>query len=98
MLRASSLAAVTSLVWSTRLKPSCTAQSRAICRTTTMSSPERTGRVSWRTTAIPRSFESVPANQIHSLFDVERRVHAVQRESQLDERDGHGRAHADDDG
>src|SRR5690348_13425857 len=101
VLRANSLAAVTILVWSTRLSPCATAHDRTLCRTATTSCCERTGMVSHRSTAIGilgqcvgarTSFPLVGiarrrAEQHHSLFYVERRTHPRQRQSKFDERD-----------
>src|SRR5262245_60578904 len=97
VLRASSLAAVTILVWSTRLRPCATANSRAICRTRTTSSDDLIDNVSSFTTAIvvlPLCAGAL--KQAHAFLDVERGSHARKRESQFDERDGHRRAHSDD--
>src|SRR5262249_1829043 len=100
VLRASSLAAVTIFVCSTRLKPRSTAQVRTTCRTTTMSCDERTGSVS--STGIAVTVPVAPAErrtqELHALVDVETGANARQRQPELDERDGDGGAHADDDG
>src|SRR5690606_24688276 len=46
-----------------------------------------------------RSFFGHPLmQQLHALLDVERSADALQRQPQLDQRDGDGRLHADDDG
>src|SRR5262245_60349515 len=97
VFRASSLAAVTIFVWSTRLKPTATAHSRTTCRTATMSSDERIARVSSRRTAIPAPavLERL-ADQRDPLLDVQRRAHAGQCQTELDERDRDRRTHADD--
>src|SRR5262250_88365 len=97
VLRASSLAAVTILVWSTRLSPCATAHSRATCRTRTTSSDDLIDIVSSFTTAIDVLLLRAGAlKQAHAFLNVERGAHARQRESQLDERNGHRRAHPDD--
>src|SRR5688500_11977315 len=98
VLRASSLAAVTILVWSTRPKASSWASLRTSCRARTTSCSVRTGRVSVLVTDIagfpPRHGRP---EALHPALDVEGRVHAGQGEAQLDEGDRDGRAHADDD-
>src|SRR5262245_5821418 len=97
VLRASSLAAVTILVWSTRLRPCATAHSRATCRTRTTSSDDLIDIVSSFATAIDVLLLCVGAlKQAHALLNVERGAHARQREPQLDERNGHSGAHSDD--
>src|SRR5215471_4736783 len=97
VLRASSLAAVTILVWSTRLRPCATANSRATCRTRTTSSDDLIVIVSSFTTAIAVLLLCAGAlKQAHALLNVERGAHSRQREAQLDQRDGHRRAHPDD--
>src|SRR5689334_11742280 len=110
VLRANSLAAVTILVWSTRLNPCATAHDRTLCRTATTSCCERTGSVSHRSTAIwalglhagfrEPLFDQAGrvAEQHHALFDVECCAHARKRQAKLDERDRHRRLDADDHG
>src|SRR5262245_6697190 len=97
VLRANSLAAVTILVWSTRLRPCATAHSRATCRTRTTSSDDLIDIVSSFATAIDVLLLCSGAlEQAHAFLDVERGAHARQREAQLDERNGYRRAHPDD--
>src|SRR5262245_26186195 len=97
VLRASSLAAVTILVWSTRPSPCATAQSRVACRTRTTSSDDRIDIVSSLTTAINvLPLRAGVLKRPHAFLDVERGAHARQREAQFDERDGHRRAHPHD--
>src|ERR1700733_5199717 len=101
VFRANSLAAVTILVWSTRLKPSSAAHLRTAWRTRTTSVSDRAGRVSLFSTAIAVGPSLRPrrhAKQSHAALDVERRSHAGQGQAQFHEGDGHGRLHADDDG
>src|SRR4051812_46786590 len=99
VFRASSLAAVTSFVCSTRLKPIFAAHSRTVRRIATTWFSSRISNWSLRTTAIPRPGPvDRRLQELHAALDIERGTHALQRESQLDQRDGHGRLHADDDG
>ena len=95
VLRASSLAAVTILVWSTRLKPSSTARSRTTWRTRTTSSRARgRQRLSSEHRRQLRPGEGVAAaspKQRHAALDVERGPHARQRQPELDQRDRHRR-------
>src|SRR5919108_3636591 len=98
VLRASSLAAVTIFVWSTRLKPISTARMRTTWRTTTMSVEERTGSVSSsgiaNTVAAARERR---AKKLHALVDVQARPNARQGQAQLHQRDGNRGSHADHD-
>src|SRR4051812_21517329 len=98
VLRASSLAAVTILVWSTSPKPRAMAHSRAIWRTRTISSSLRSGTSSSLTTAIAALARLAGhVQEVHSELDVERGAHAGQGEAELDEGDGdrgpHSRHH-----
>src|SRR5579863_693014 len=95
VFRASSLAAVTSLVWSTKVKPSFAASSRICRRTSTMSGSDRTGSCSLETTAIPL-FHPVhrPAQQLHASFHVQCCPHTAQRESQFHLGYRHRRLHS----
>src|SRR4051812_27655465 len=97
VLRASSLAAVTIFVWSTRLKPSSTARCLTAWRAPTTSSADLTGRSSLRRTGnvAPPAVDAA-AQQIHAALDVERRPYPVQRQPELHERDRDGRLHTDD--
>src|SRR6185436_10944239 len=104
VLRASSLAAVTILVWSTRLNPISTAHARTIWRTRTTSSGFCRGSFSVRTMAIRwfvfrghRRRRDRRLQHVHGPLDVQRGADAAQRHTQLHERDGDGRTHADDD-
>src|SRR5688572_20721987 len=92
--RASSLAAVTIFVWSTRLNLSSAIRARTACRMRTMSSSVARGFTSLWMTGMDR----LRAEHGHAHVDVQRRANAGKRQSELDERDRHGRAHADDDG
>src|SRR5262249_27929057 len=96
-LRASSLAAVTILVCSMRLKPSSTAHVLTTCRTTTMSCEERTGSVSSTGIAVTVAVATGErrTEQRHAFVHVETGTHAGKRQTELDERDGHGGTHAD---
>src|SRR5262245_21295957 len=100
VFRASSLAAVIILVWSTRLKPSSVDHLRTAWRTTTTSSEERMSRRSLFDTTIG-VLRRAPAHrgpqELHAFFHVERGAHPRERQPQLDQRDGDGRLHADHD-
>src|SRR5262245_55389684 len=101
VLRASSLAPVTLFVWSIRLHPSSAAQLRTSCRTLTIWSSERMSNRSRFVTAMERLRRVVAqcrSQELHAFLHVERRAHSVERESELDQGDRHGRAHADDHG
>src|SRR5262245_9425207 len=97
VLRANSLAAVTILVWSTRLKPSSAAHLRTACRTSTTSLSELAGNVSCFSTAIAVFLpaRARPPEQVHSLLDVQGRAHPRQGQAQFDQGDGDGWLHAD---
>src|SRR5215471_977981 len=85
VLRAGSLAAVTILVWSTRLSPCATANSRATCRTRTTSSDVLIDNVSSFATAIDVLLPfGAGLKHAHAFLDVEGCAHARQREPQLD--------------
>src|ERR1700744_6095000 len=105
VLRPSSLAAVTILVWSTRLRPWAAARSRTIWRMRTTSSDVRKGRV-WLMSGrrygcrrVGRHGGSRPAalalQQGHAFFDVQRGHHALEAQAELDQGDGDRRPHAD---
>src|SRR6187397_2814976 len=96
VLRASSLAAVTILVWSTRLKPSSFVRRRTACRAMTTSWSVRTGRMSAFKTGIGRNLGDGRPQSLHPELDVQRGVHAGEREPQLDQRDRDVRLHPDD--
>src|SRR5687768_13389994 len=99
MLRASSLAAVTILVCSTRLKPSSTAKLRTRWRTLTTSAPWFTDSVSVFVAGIRETRDVMTgdfAKENHAPLDVEGGAYAGQRKAELDEGDGDGRLHADD--
>src|SRR6185503_13211126 len=99
VLRASSLAAVTILVWSTRPNPRLTAHSRASWRTRPPSSSPRTDTCSSLTTAMAGlALLAGGLQELHAPLHVEGRAHAGQGEPELDEGDGDGRAHARDHG
>src|SRR5690606_11653472 len=63
-----------------------------------MSSPDLIGRTSAALSATgPPDRRDSFADQRHASLDIERRLHTGQRQAELDERDRHGRTHADDD-
>src|SRR5512139_3002351 len=102
-LRASSLAAVTSFVWSTSEKRSSWARRRTSCRTSTTSASEPIATVSSFRTGMQSSSRAAPPSRArpeerHPLLHVEGGPDAVQGEAELDEGDRHRRLHADDDG
>src|SRR5258705_6339887 len=95
VLRASSLAAVTILVWSTRLKARPTAHWRVTCRTRTTSSSECTSSVCSRTVGIQPPARAEPAaDQSHALLRVQRGANSVQVYPELDQGDGDRGPHA----
>ena len=100
VLRASSLAAVTILVWSTRLKPSSTAQPRTDCRTA-HDVLGRAERAASQLAARPASARSRPRERRGAAPCPRSTLSAVrtpgQRQPELDERDRDRRPHADDD-
>src|SRR5689334_2196020 len=97
MLRASSLAAVTSLVWSTRERRVSTAISRTAWRTMTMASFAATLRLSRRVVAIDAPLER-RSQKLDASLHGQSRTHARKRQPELHESDGHGRPHAHDHG
>src|SRR5579863_2942959 len=100
VLRASSLAAVTTLVWSTRDRPICAAVSRTNLLTITTSGSATTGIVSLETTAInvsPVAVERFP-KQVHPGVYVKCSSNPGEGHSEFDQRDGNCRLHPDDDG
>src|SRR5690242_16750181 len=103
VLRAISLAAVTSFVRSTRPRPSERLQLRTTCRTLTMSCCSRTTTCSLRAVSIAgvekrkAGVGDHRAEQREPLLDVECRAHPIEREPELDQRDRDGGLHADDD-
>src|SRR4051794_14798426 len=97
--RASSLAAVTSLVWSTIEKPSATEASRTAWRTRTTSSAARISSASAETSDTgSRASLRACSEELHALLDVERGADVRKLETELDERDRDRRPHPDDDG
>src|SRR5262245_26437763 len=99
VFRASSLAAVTILVCSTRLNPISTAHWRVTCRTRTTSSSEWTPIVSSRPGAIELSgLAQASADQSHALLRVQGGADSFQVQPELDQRNRDRRPHADDDG
>src|SRR4051812_32155868 len=104
VLRASSLTAVTSLVWSIRRSPASWASSRMRCRARTTSSSEISGCASSVAVSVLGLLRDRPelrtcrGEHDHAALDGQRGAHAGQRQSKLDEGDGHGGPHADDDG
>src|SRR5215207_9135425 len=96
VLRASSLAAVTSLVWSTRLNPTRSASARAACRTATTSAELRISRVSWDSAGISvLRLVQRGSKQGHPALHVERGPHSGKGEAKLYQRNGDGRLHPD---
>src|SRR3954468_1030406 len=95
VLRAISLAAVTSLVRSTSPMPTLRHHPRTTCRTLTMSCCARTAICSCRVVSIVQ-FQFLQLRRQRTLqhgdafFDVEGGLHSREREPELDERDGHG--------
>src|SRR5579871_999733 len=96
-LRASSLAAVMILVWSTRPRPASIARVRVIWRTLTTSSDDRMSRRSLFAVVAIFRLRRVQTllDHRHAAFDVQRRLDARQREPELDQRDGDRRTHPD---
>src|SRR6476660_3470261 len=95
VLRASSLAAVTTLVWSTRLKPSFADASRTRRLTATTSGSDCTGTVSVEMTAI-KGLGAVPRRykKFHPGVYIQSGTNTRQRETQLDEGNGDGGLHS----
>src|SRR5262249_14352540 len=106
MLRASSLAAVTIFVWSTRVSRRSTAVARTAWRIRTMSSDDRRDRVSSLSIdirgldgglgagAVAFALAERAAGGLHALLDVECGAHAGEGQAELDQRDGDRRSHA----
>src|SRR5690242_14832021 len=102
VLRAISLAAVTILVWSTRVKPCCTAQVRTAWRTATTSFSARSCSTSaldgCTIVLVPVVVGGVVADggfeELHAAFDVEGGPHTGEGEAQLDQGDGDRRLHS----
>src|SRR5215208_6631975 len=94
VVRARSLADVTSLVWSTRLKPTRSASARVACRTATTSAELRMSRVSCDSAAITvlRKVQRRP-EQSHASLYVEGGAHSGERQTELHQGNGHGRLH-----
>src|SRR6476659_4559236 len=93
-LRASSLAAVTILVWSTSENLSSCVSLRTCCLASTMSCSERSGAWPLAFGVIGSVRGYLPAQQRHAAFDVQRGRDAGQRQAELDQRDRDGRLHA----
>src|SRR5215207_8940245 len=103
VLRANSLAAVTIFVWSTKLNVSSWVSFRTAWRASTTSCSTLSGRASLLRTAIRdllprvvRRFAQRRPQPLHAALDVQGGLHALEGQSQLDQRDGHRRAHADE--
>src|SRR5919197_989273 len=100
MFRASSEIAVATTARSVEGKPHCDAFSRPFWRAETMSASES---IATRTSSamsanfIPRAL-SLAIEVREALFEVQRGRHALQREAQLDHREGHLWLDPDDDG
>src|SRR3954468_1944643 len=95
VLRAISLAAVTILVWSTSVKPCCTAQVRTAWRTATTSFSARNCSTSALDTCaivLVRVVGDVVADsgleKLHAALDVEGGAHTGQGKPKLDQGDG----------
>src|SRR4029453_18413249 len=96
---ASSLAAVTTLVWSTRLNPISTAHWRVTCRTRTTSSSAWIPIASSRFGGTePSGLRQALANEGHALLRVQRGADPDQIQPELHERDRDRGPHADHDG
>src|ERR1700691_220872 len=99
VLRASSLAAVMILVWSTRLRPSWEANSRTRLVTATTSGSVLTGTLSEETTAIHLLVRvDRGSQQLHARVHIQRCAHSRQRKPQLYQSDCHRRLHTHDHG
>src|ERR1700734_2713644 len=97
VLRASSLAAVMSLVWSTRLRPSWEDASRTRLLTVTTSGSVTTGTFSVETTAIHLLVRvDRRAQQFHAGIHVQRSAHSRQRQAQFHQGNCDRRLHAYD--
>src|SRR4051794_24364298 len=93
VFRASSLAAVTTFVWSTSDSPRSSASFRTYWRTATTSSEARIASrwgLAWA--AMSPVLVRLP-QQIHSALDIQSRAHAAQGQSQFDQRDRDRRLH-----
>src|SRR5262249_18407266 len=97
VLRASSLAAVMIFVWSTRLSPASTAQTRVNWRTRTTSSDDRMARRSVLVVGIDVLQGRPTLDQLHAALNIESGPHSRQRQTQFNQRDCNRGAHADDD-
>src|SRR5471030_1556607 len=96
MLRASSLVAVTILVWSTSENLRSCVSLRTTWRQTNMSCSVCSVSVS--SVGGAKAIPTIDRRQeMHSAVDVQRRANTLERQAQFDERDGHGRLHADHD-
>src|SRR5215472_8022534 len=90
MLRASSLPAVTSLVWSTSPKPAQLASARRTCRTRMRSASEAMVTAAGPGTLAASSAIAVEsAQECHPLLDVQRGMEMAHRHAKLHEREGH---------
>src|SRR4029453_965282 len=92
MLRAISEIAVAIIVTSVSEKPSCRASSCPACRAATMSSELLTSTTkSVGTVATDRRLArfQLPIQQRKTFFEVQRRVHVVEHQSELDHGEGH---------
>src|SRR6187549_736613 len=96
-LRASSLAAVTILVWSTSENFSSCVSLRTCWRASTMSCSERSGASPLAPEVIGTVRVYLPTQQRHAPLDVQCRGNAGQGQAELDQRDRNGRLHADQD-
>src|SRR5436190_21299535 len=98
VLRASSLAAVTILVWSTMPNPRSCEILRTFCRASTMSCSERTGTTSLLVMVIDPVCAPEPgAKPLHPPLNRQRGVDTREAQAELDQRNGDRRAHAHDD-
>src|SRR4051812_8126927 len=96
-LRASSLAAVTIFVWSTSEKPSSCVSRRTSWRASTMSCSDLSGVTPLAGVDICAIRVDLPAQHGHAPLHVESSCDTRQRQSELDQRDGDGRLHSDED-
>src|SRR5690349_19204633 len=97
-LRASSLAAVTILVWSTSENFSSWVSLRTCWRASTMSCSERSGASPLVTDDIGTVRVYLPTQQRHAAFDIQRGGDTGQRQPEFHQRDRHRGLHAHQDG
>src|SRR3954470_8305184 len=98
VLRPSSLAAVTSFVMSRTPNPSSAARCLTSARSSETSGSVRTGRTSLPRTLAILLLLRLGAEKRHTLFHVQGRAYPGHLHSHLDQGDGHGGLHPDQDG